>query len=57
LAKTVARYNTTIAYNEIPIYRGKQILEEYYTKIWNATYYINPANASETKLFIPTIFH
>jgi ribonuclease HI len=29
LAKTVARYNTTIAYNEIPIYRGKQMLEEY----------------------------
>jgi hypothetical protein len=56
LAKTVARYNTTIAYNEIPINQGKQMLEDYYTKIWNATY-INSANASHTKLFIPTIFH
>jgi hypothetical protein len=56
LAKTVARCNTTIAYNEIPINRGKQMLEEYYTKIWNATY-INSANASHTKLFITTIFH
>jgi hypothetical protein len=56
LAKTVARYNNTIAYSEIPIKRGKQMLEEYYTKIWNATY-INSANASHTKLFIPTIFH
>jgi hypothetical protein len=56
LAKAVARYNNTIAYNEIPINRGKQMLEEYYTKIWNATY-INSANAPHTKLFIPTIFH
>jgi hypothetical protein len=56
LAKTVASYNTTIAYDAIPIIRGKQSLEDYYTKIWNAIY-INSANASHTKLFIPTIFH
>jgi hypothetical protein len=43
-------------HNEIPMNRGKQMLEDYYTKIWNATY-INSANASHTKLFIPTIFH
>jgi hypothetical protein len=30
-------------------------LEDYYIKIWNATY-INSANASHT-VFIPTIFH
>jgi ribonuclease HI len=56
LAKTAARYNTTIAYNKIPINRGKQILEDHYTKIWNAIYE-NSANASHTKLYIPTIFH
>jgi len=56
LAKTVARYSTTIAYDEIPINRGKQILEDHYTKMWNATY-VNSANASHTKLYIPTIFH
>jgi len=56
LAKTVARYNTTIAYDAIPVIRGKQSVEEYYTKIWNAIY-VNSANASHTKLFIPTIFH
>jgi hypothetical protein len=56
LAKIAASYNTTIAYEEIPINRGKQILEEYYIKIWNAKY-VNSANASHTKLFIPTIFH
>jgi len=55
-AKTVARYNTTIAYDAIPIIRGKQSLEDHYTKIWNAIY-VNSANASHTKLFIPTIFH
>jgi len=32
LAETVARYNTTITYDEIPIKREKQILEDYYTK-------------------------
>ena len=56
LAKRVASYSTTIAYDEIPITRGKQILVDHYTKIWNAIY-VNSANASNTKLFIPTIFH
>ena len=51
-AKTVASYKTTIAYDVIPIIRGKQSLENYYTKIWNAIY-LNSANASHTKLFIP----
>jgi len=36
LAKRVASYNTTVAYDAIPIIRGKQSLENYYTKIWNA---------------------
>jgi hypothetical protein len=40
----------------IPIIQGKQSLEDYYTKIWNAIY-VNSANASHPKLFIPTIFH
>ena len=40
----------------IPIIQGKQSLEDYYTKIWNAIY-VNSANASHTKLLIPTIFH
>jgi hypothetical protein len=56
LAKTAASYNTTIAYDVIPIIRGKQILEDYYTNIWNAIY-VNSANASHTKLFILTVFH
>ena len=56
LAKIAASYNTTIAYDAIPIHREKQILEEYYIKIWNAAY-INSANASQTKLFISTIFY
>ena len=56
LAKIDASYNTTIAYDAIPINRRKQILEEYYITIWNATN-INSTNASHTKLFIPTIFH
>jgi hypothetical protein len=55
LAKTGASYNATIAYDEIPINRGKQILEDYYTKFWNAIY-VNSSNVSHTKLFIP-IFH
>jgi len=33
LAKTAASYSTTIAYDAIPINRGKQILEDYYIKI------------------------
>jgi hypothetical protein len=56
LAKTVTSYNTTIAYDVIPIILGKLILEDYYTNIWNVIY-VNSANASHTKLFIPTIFH
>jgi len=56
LAKTAASYNTTIAYNAIPINRGKKLLEEYYTNIWNAIY-INSSNASHTKQFIPTIHY
>jgi ribonuclease HI len=48
LARTAANYNTTIAYNAISINRGKQLLEEHYIKIWNATY-INSTNASHTK--------
>jgi hypothetical protein len=56
LAKIAASYNTTIAYDAIPVNRGKQILEDYYINIWNATY-IKSANASHTKVFIPTIFH
>jgi predicted DsbA family dithiol-disulfide isomerase len=51
-----ATYNTTIAYDVIPIIRRKQSLEDYYAKIWNALY-VNSANASQIKLFIPTIFH
>ena len=56
LARTAASYNTTIAYNTILINRGKQLLEEHYIKIWNATY-IKSTNASHTKQFIPTIPH
>ena len=53
VARTAVSYITTIAYNAIPIHRGKQLLEEYYIKIWNATY-INSADASHTKQSIPT---
>ena len=56
LAKTAASYNTAIAYNAIPINRGKKLLEEYYTNIWNAIY-INSSNASHTKQFIPPIHY
>jgi len=56
LAKIAVSCNTTIAYDTIPINQGNWILEEYCIKIWNATY-INSVNASQTKLFIPTIFH
>ena len=56
LARTAASYNNTITYNAIPINRGKQLLEEHYTNIWNATYR-NSTNASHTKKFIPTIHH
>ena len=56
LAKTSASYITTIAYDAIPIIRGKQSLEDYYTKIWNAIY-VNSANASHTKLQVIHTHH
>jgi len=37
-ARTIARYNTTITYDALPVSRGKQLLEKYYAKIWDATY-------------------
>jgi len=36
--------------------RGKQLLEEYNTKIWDATY-VNSAKASHIESLIPSIFH
>jgi hypothetical protein len=46
-------YEPAIAYDAIPICRGKKILEDYHIKIWNATY-INTAKASaQTKLSHP----
>ena len=56
LAKTVASYNPNITYGAIPVSRAKQLLEDYYTKIWNATY-INSEKASHTKPLIPSTFH
>jgi ribonuclease HI len=56
LAKTAASYCENTAYNKIPINQGKKLLEEHYTKIWNATYQ-NCANGSYTKIFIPSIHH
>ena len=56
LAKTAASYCAFIAYDKIPINQGKKLLEEHYTKIWNAMYQ-NSANASHTKMFIPSIYH
>jgi ribonuclease HI len=56
LAKTVASYNPNITYGTIPVSRGKQLLEDYYTQIWDATY-INSRKAAHTKPFIPSIFH
>ena len=38
LAETVASYNPNITYDAIPVSRGKQLLEDYYTQIWDATY-------------------
>jgi ribonuclease HI len=54
LAKTAASYCARIAYDKIPINRGKKSLEEHYTKILNAMYQ-NSANASHTKMFIPSM--
>jgi ribonuclease HI len=50
LAKSAASYCTMTSYDKSPITRDKKILEEHYTKIWNATYQ-NFANASHTKMF------
>jgi hypothetical protein len=33
LAHTMASYNPTITYDALPVSRGKQLLEDYYTKI------------------------
>jgi len=55
LAKTVASYNPNITYDAIPVSRGKQLLEDYYSQIWDATY-INSGKASHTKPLIPAIF-
>ena len=56
LAKTVASYNPIIKYDAIPVSGEKRLLEDYYTKIWNATY-INSEKASHTKSLFPSIFH
>jgi len=56
LATTVASYNPNITYDAIIVSRGKQLLEDYYTQIWDATY-LNSGKASHTKLLIPSIFH
>jgi hypothetical protein len=51
MARIAASYNT-IAYNVIPINRGKMLLEEHNIKIWNATYkYINSTNAYQLQTF------
>jgi len=34
LAKTVLSYYPNITYDAIPVSRGKQLLEDYYTQIW-----------------------
>jgi len=52
----IASYTTIITYDAIPISRGKKMLYEYYTKIWDATY-VNSAKASHTKVIIPSIHH
>jgi ribonuclease HI len=56
LARTLASYNPTISYDAIPVSREKQILEDYYTKIWNGTY-VNSEKATHTKTLIPSIYH
>ena len=56
LAKTAACHKTTIGYSAIPLNRGKQLLKEYYIKLWNAIY-TNSEVATHTKPFIPNIFH
>jgi hypothetical protein len=56
MAKILASYNTHITYDAIPRSRGKRILEEYYIKIWNATY-TNSEKGPHTKTLIPSIIH
>ena len=56
MAKIVASYNPNITYDAIPMSRGKWILEDYYTAIWNATY-TNSEKGPHTKTLIPSIFH
>ena len=53
---TLASYKPAITYDAIPVSRGKRLLEEYYIKIWNATY-INSEKGSHTKTLIPSILH
>ena len=56
LAKTVASYTPYITYDAIPVSRGKQLLEAYYTQFWDATYR-NSGKTPHTKPFVPSIFH
>mgnify|MGYP003623497483 FL=1 len=56
LAKTAASHKTTIDYRATPLSRGKQLLKDYYIKLWN-TIYINSEFATHTKPFIPNIPH
>ena len=56
MAKIVASYNPNITYDAIPKSRGKRILEDYYTGIWNATYTISE-KGPHTKTLIPSIYH
>jgi ribonuclease HI len=56
MAEIVASYNTHITNDAIPMKRGKRILEDYYTKIWNETYK-ESEKGPHTKTLIPSIFH
>ena len=56
IAKSTATQIHNIEYNAIPISQGKQLVRDYYNKIWNATY-INSATARHTKVLIPDIPH
>ena len=55
LAKIVASHKSNTEYTHLPRARVKQILENYYINIWNATY-INSCVATYTKPYIPSIF-
>jgi len=56
LAKRVANYKPTTAYDAIQASRGKRLLEEYCIKILNAAYN-NSEKGSYTKTLIPTTPH